>query len=142
MEHVLYPQPGYPFLLGISIEYALSDSGLQVRTIATNLGTMPCPYGSGAHPYLTLGTTTIDGLILHVSGQTVLRSDERGLPIRREAVEGTKYDFRQPKRIGSIKLDHAFTDLGRDAGGIARVELSDSDREQKSPFGSTRVTLI
>jgi hypothetical protein len=38
MEHILYPQPGYPFLLGISIEYALSDRGLQVQTTATNLG--------------------------------------------------------------------------------------------------------
>ena len=116
VEHILYPQPGYPFLLGISIEYALLDSGLQVRTTATNLGTQSCPYGSGAHPYLTLGTATIDGLILHVPGRTVLQSDERGLPIRRVAVEGTECDFRQPKRIGSIKLDHAFTDLGRDAG--------------------------
>jgi aldose 1-epimerase len=43
MEHVLHPQPGYPFSLGISIEYALLDSGLQVRTTATNLGTDPCP---------------------------------------------------------------------------------------------------
>jgi aldose 1-epimerase len=39
MEHVLYPQPGYPFSLRISIEYTLSDSGLQVRTTGTNLGT-------------------------------------------------------------------------------------------------------
>jgi aldose 1-epimerase len=131
MEHILYPQPGYPFLLGISIEYALSHSGLQVQTTATNLGTQSCPYGSGAHPYLTLGTTTIDGLILHLPARTVLRSDERGLPIGREAVEGTEYDFRQPKRIGSIKLDHAFTDLERDADGLARVELRDSDRETK-----------
>lgn len=134
MEHILYPQPGYPFLLRISIEYALSRSGLLVQTMATNLGTHTCPYGSGAHPYLTLGTATIDGLILQVPGRTVLRSDERGLPIRREAVEGTEYDFRQPKRIDSIKLDHAFTDLERDADGLARVELRDSDRE-------TRVSL-
>ncbi len=50
MEHVLHPQPGYPFSLRISIEYALTDSGLRVRTTARNLGTDPCPYGSGAHP--------------------------------------------------------------------------------------------
>jgi aldose 1-epimerase len=93
MKHVLYPQPGYPFSLEISIEYALSDGGLQVRTTATNLGTDPCPYGSGAHPYLTLGTATIDRLILRVPARTVLRSDERGLPIGREAVQGTEYDF-------------------------------------------------
>ena len=131
MQHILYPQPGYPFLLRISIEYALSESGLLVQTTATNLGTQTCPYGSGAHPYLTLGTATIDGLVLRVPGRTVLRSDERGLPIRREAVEGTEYDFRRPRRIGSIKLDHAFTDLEREADGRARVELGDSDRGTK-----------
>jgi aldose 1-epimerase len=60
MEHVLHPQPGYPFSLRISIEYALTDSGLRVRTTARNLGTDPCPYGGGAHPYLTLGTAAID----------------------------------------------------------------------------------
>src|SRR6516162_6870085 len=39
MEHVLHPQPGYPFSLRISIEYALTNSGLRVRTTARNLGT-------------------------------------------------------------------------------------------------------
>ena len=129
MEHVLHPQPGYPFSLGISIEYALSDSGLQVRTTATNLGTDPCPFGSGAHPYLTLGTATIDRLILRVPGRTVLRSDERGLPTGMEAVEDTEYDFRKPRPIGSTTLDHAFTDLERDQDGLARVELRDPDHE-------------
>jgi aldose 1-epimerase len=127
MQHILHPQPGYPFSLRISIEYALSDHGLQVHTKATNLGIDPCPYGSGAHPYLTLGTTRIDGLILRVPGRTVLRSDERGLPIYGEAVKDTEYDFRQPRQIGSIALDHAFTDLDWDADGCARVNLRDPD---------------
>src|SRR5215813_9190595 len=85
MEHVLHPQPGYPFSLMLGIEYSLSDSGLQVRTTATNIGTKRCPYGSGAHPYLTLGTPTIDRLILRVPARTVLQSDERGLPTGAEA---------------------------------------------------------
>src|SRR5262249_28975939 len=109
----------------ISIEYALTDSGLRLRTTARNLGTDPCPYGSGAHPYLTLGTATIDNLILRVPGRTVLRSDERGLPIGTEAVEHTEYNFQTPRRIGSTRLDHAFTDLERDEEGLARVELRD-----------------
>lgn len=129
MEHVLHSQPGYPFLLGMSIEYALSDDGLQVRTTATNLGRDPCPFGSGAHPYLTLGTATIDRLMLRVPARTVLRSNERGLPIGTDAVEDTEYDFRKPRPIGSTTLDHAFTDLERDQDGIARVELRDQEHQ-------------
>ena len=41
-------------------------------------------------------------------------------------MEGTDYDFRQPRRIGSTRLDHAFTDLERGADGVARVELAAS----------------
>jgi len=62
-----------------------------VRTTATNIGKDPCPYGSGAHPYLTLGTPTVDGLILHVPTRTVLKSDRRGLPIGTQAVQDTQY---------------------------------------------------
>jgi aldose 1-epimerase len=38
MEYVLHPQPGYPFKLELRINYALSSSGLSVRTTATNAG--------------------------------------------------------------------------------------------------------
>jgi aldose 1-epimerase len=124
MEHVLQPQPGYPFTLALSIEYALSLSGLRVRTTATNVGEEACPYGCGAHPYLTVGTKTVDPVMLRAPGRTVLRTDERGLPIDAAPVEGTDYDFRRPRQIGSTKLDHAFTDLERDQDGLARVELA------------------
>jgi aldose 1-epimerase len=134
MEHILHPQPGYPFSLKLGVEYSLSDSGLQVQTTATNIGADRCPYGCGAHPYLTLGAPTVDRLILRVPARTVLRSDERGLPTGREAVAHTEYDFRKPRRIGSTTLDHAFTDLERDEDGVARVELRD-------PESGTQVSL-
>jgi aldose 1-epimerase len=128
MEHVLYPQPGYPFALRLSIEYSLLSGGLRVRNTATNIGTAPCPFGSGAHPYLTLGTASVDPLILRVPARTVLLSNERGLPAGAEAVENTEYDFRKPKRIGETRLDHAFTGLDRDEDSLARVELLDPDQ--------------
>jgi aldose 1-epimerase len=124
MEHVLSAQPGYPFRLALSIDYSLALDGLTVRTTATNAGEVPCPYGAGAHPYLAVGTETVDALILHVPASTVLHPDERGLPLAGESVEGTEYDFRRPRPVGSTKLDHAFTDLVRDADGLARVALS------------------
>ena len=129
MRHILYPQPGYPFLLRTIIEYALSDRGLRVRTTTTNLGSEPCPYGRGAHPYLTLGTATIDPLFLTLPANTVLESDKRGLPIDSKAVEFAGFDFRQSRRIGSTVLDHAFTDLQWNDNRIARVQLRDPDSE-------------
>jgi aldose 1-epimerase len=127
MEHVLHPQPGYPFSLALGIEYRLSEDGLRVQATATNVGGKPCPYGSGAHPYVTVGTTTVDPVILHAPGRTVLRADERGIPVGAGSVEGTDYDFRRPRPIGATKLDNAFTDLGRGDDGLARVELRDPD---------------
>ena len=126
MEHLLRPQPGYPFTLALRIEYELSADGLRVSTTATNAGPDACPYGSGAHPYLTVGTATVDSAFLRCPGWTVLRTDERGLPVSTESVDGTDYDFRRPRRIGSTRLDHAFTDLERGADGLARVELAGS----------------
>src|SRR5262245_17895433 len=34
LGYLLHPQTGYPFLLALDVEYALSDRGLQVRTHA------------------------------------------------------------------------------------------------------------
>jgi aldose 1-epimerase len=127
MEHLLLPQPGYPFTLQLAIEYRLSRDGLRVRTTATNVGSEACPYGSGAHPYLTVGTVNVDPVVMHVPGRTVLESDGRGLPAGSAPVEGTTFDFLRPRAIGSTRLDHAFTDLDRDEDNVARVQLVGPD---------------
>ena len=49
-------------------------------------------------------------------------------------VEGTEYDFRQPRAIGETKLDNAFTDLERGDDGLARVEV-------RHPDNGTELTL-
>jgi len=125
LGYALEPEPGYPFTLALSIEYALSDAGLTVHMRARNVGTDVCPYGSGQHPYLTLGTPTIDRLRLQVPGHVVVVSDERGLPVRSEPVDGTTYDFRAGRTIGGTVLDKVFTGLERGADGRARVRLDD-----------------
>jgi aldose 1-epimerase len=125
--HVLHAQPGYPFTLELQIEYLLTARGLTVRTSATNIGKAPCPYGSGAHPYLTLGAETIDDVLLRVPARTALRSDERGIPVGTVAVDGTELDFRTARRIGEAKLDHGYTDLDRDHAGVAGVTVETVD---------------
>jgi aldose 1-epimerase len=127
LEHVLHPQPGYPFSLALEVEYALAADGLSVRTTATNIGVDACPYGAGVHPYLTVGTPSVDAAILTSPGATVIRSDDRGLPVGTDPVERTPFDFRRGRAIAATALDHAFTDLERGDDGLARVELRHPD---------------
>jgi aldose 1-epimerase len=123
MAHTIHPQPGYPFTLAVTVEYVLSSAGLTVTTTATNVGATACPYGCGQHPYLTLGTPTVDELVLTAPGSSVLISDERGEPTVSQTVGRTEFDFRRGRAIGATRLDNAFTDLQRDERGLAHVRL-------------------
>jgi len=130
----LHAQAGWPFLLDLQVAYALDDDGLTVTTTATNIGTQRCPFGSGAHPYLTVGTERIDEAILEAPGATWLPSDDRGIPTGREAVGGTEYDFLEARPVGDAVLDTGYADLRRDDDGRVRVRLS-------APGGERSVAL-
>ena len=120
----LYPRDGYPFTLGIRVTYELGPEGLTVATTAENLGDRACPYGHGQHPYLSPGSGHIGACTLQLSGSTRIVTDsERQLPTGREPVVGTDFDFLEPRGVGETRIDHAFTDLARDADGRAWTRL-------------------
>jgi aldose 1-epimerase len=125
----LYPTDRWPFTLDIAIGYRLDDEGLTVETRARNLGDGPCPYACGQHPYLSPGAEArIDDCTFELKAATRIDTDpERQLPTGTEPVEGTDYDFRTPRRIGSLEMDHGFTDLERDAEGKSWVRLGCPD---------------
>jgi aldose 1-epimerase len=123
----LHPTPGYPFTLDVRVDYRLSVDGLTASTTATNLGHQVAPYGYGQHPYLSPGGGTVDDCTLRLPAATCLRSDDRGLPTGREPVDGTPFDFRHSRQLGSLEIDSAFTDLERDGAGRATAELTGPD---------------
>jgi aldose 1-epimerase len=125
MSHTLHPQPGYPFTLGLDIEYRLADDGLRVHLRATNLGADRCPYGAGFHPYLRLDPARIDRLELHAPAATYFPSDGHKIPTGRAPVADSPFDFRAARAIGATQMDHAFTDIERDPDGRATVRLRD-----------------
>jgi aldose 1-epimerase len=61
LEHLLHPQPGYPFLVRLRFEYALADDGRSVRTTAENVGERACPFGAGHHPYIACNVDELFG---------------------------------------------------------------------------------
>ncbi len=125
LQYRLMAQAGYPWTVDLHVLYDVSADGLTVTQTATNMAASPAPYACGAHPYLTLGDGPIDEWELTLPARERALSDERKLPVRREQVAGTPYDFREPRPVGDVVLDHAFTDLERDAEGRAVTCLRD-----------------
>ena len=130
----IHPQPGYPWRVGLGVEYRLGRAGLTVTSTATNLDDVTAPFGIGFHPYLSVGTPTIDTARLTLPAQRRFVNDVRGLPTGDAPLSGTALDFRTGRPIGVTELDTAFTDLVRDSEGVARVELD-------GPAGGRGVTL-
>jgi aldose 1-epimerase len=128
MATTIHPLEGYPFALAVRVAYELGDEGLTVTTTATNVGSDPCPYACGQHPYLSPGSGVIDDCELELDAETRILTDaERQLPTGTEAVAGTDFDFRTARRLGELRIDFAFTDLARDEAGRAWVRLSGPD---------------
>ncbi len=117
----LWPRPTWPFTLSVSVEYVLGPSGLTVTTVAENTGAGPLPYASGHHPYLTVGTPTVDTAEVHLQARTYLPTDDDQIPTGRAEVAGTDRDLRSPTVLGGRRIDHAYTDLARGADGLARL---------------------
>jgi aldose 1-epimerase len=124
LTYRLMAQTGYPWILDLHVLYDLSADGLTVTQTASNLSDCPAPYASGAHPYLSAGPGPVDGweLTLPAATRSVL-SEDRLLPIGREAVDGTPYDFRVARPVRDTVLNFGFTDLERDEDRRATVLL-------------------
>ena len=68
---------------------------------------------------------SVDDCDLTLPAAFWLPTDDRGIPSGRSAaVEGTPYDFCQPRTIGTTRLDHALTGLARDRDGRAWAHLA------------------
>jgi len=124
-----HPQPGYPFTIEVRNAWALAEDGVSVTTTIRNLSDTAAPVAAGFHPYITAGTATVDSALLTVPGETRLITGDQQIPTGREPVAGTAYDFREPRALGDLKIDHTYTDLRRDADGRCRLRLAAPDSE-------------
>ena len=128
-SYVLHPQPGYPFELSLAAGYVLGEAGLTVTLSAHNAGDRPCPYGAGAHPYLTVGRR-LDECELTLPASQRCEVDARSIPSAPVEVTGGPYDFRQRRGIGGTVFDHPFGGIEYDDGrATATLRDPDSGRE-------------
>lgn len=123
---LIEPQSGYPWRLHITTTYTLGSDGLTQTVHAENLSPTPAPFGTGPHPYLVAGPGLVDDWTLDLPAAAVLTvTPDRLAPTTLGPVD-TTFDFRTPRQIGATAIDHAFTELARDAHGLTTVRVTDS----------------
>jgi aldose 1-epimerase len=100
---------GYPFNLSIRISYHLDGSVLTCEFAATNDGDKVAPFVIGFHPYFSIGKAKDAKLTL--PAQSFYTQNKNKIPIERQNVSETGYDFRAGKTLDGVILDDTFTDF-------------------------------
>ncbi|MGO2097252.1 MAG: aldose 1-epimerase family protein [Candidatus Microbacterium stercoravium] len=115
---VIQPQLGYPFRVEVAVEFRLGSDGLDQTVTVRNIGTDAAPWGTGPHPYLVAGEGRVDDWTLTLPASEVLTvTSDRLSPVAVESIDRhPEWDFRAPRLIGDVFIDHAFTELARTDG--------------------------
>lgn len=127
----IVPQFGYPHRLLLRVRWELTAAGLETTVTASNTGTSAAPYGTGPHPYLVAGEGRVDDWMLDLPVAEVMTvTEDRLIPTGIEDVvshaDGA-FDFRTPRAIGDVFIDHAFTSIIPTDAGRALVRLTTAD---------------
>jgi aldose 1-epimerase len=76
------------------------------------------------------GDGRVDGWTLELPASQVLAvTPDRLIPTDLVAVDADdpqRFDFRSPREIGAVEIDHAYSGLIRDADGVATVRVTDA----------------
>lgn len=121
----LHPQPGWAWSVRIEVRYVLDADGLRVEVSAENLSETLCPWGFGAHPYLTAGETSLDDAALRLAASSVIKTDERLIPVGTEASD--LFASGDTVSLRGVILDNCFTNLAV-SHGCWEVTLSCGER--------------
>ena len=124
------PQAGYPFTLDLAVRYSLAADGLTLETTLRNVGARAAPAFAGWHPYFRVGSTPLASWELAIPAACVIRTDTDFIPLPGQdayapLAQAPELDFRQPRAIGALELNHTYTGLQADHDGRARTRLRD-----------------
>lgn len=128
----IVPQSGWPFEIRVEAAWVVdARRGLSLTLSARNHGSAAAPFGAGFHPYLSTRGAALDEVTVQLSADERLLTDEQSIPVGREPVIGTDYDFVRGRQLGTLRLDDGFTGLHyADGRGSAEV---------RTPRGGARV---
>lgn len=118
---------GYPYRLGIEVEYCFSGHEVAVAISGTNRGDRPLPFAAGWHPYFRLpGISSIDDLHLTLPSRTAIETDGHLIPLHDEQAGIAKREdarFVSAAPLAGHVLDVCFTDLIATGNGLYETRI-------------------
>lgn len=124
------PQTSYPWRIEVETTFALSADGITQTVRARNVSADAAPWGTAPHPYLVAGPSGLNEWTLSLPAAEVLQVDARLSPTELRPVDADdaeRFDFREPRVLGAVEIDHAYTGLARDEAGFTTVRLTDPE---------------
>jgi aldose 1-epimerase len=121
----------WPFAHEYEMTYSLADGVLEVKLAVTNLSTDPMPVAFGFHPYYQIPDIPRDEWVVHLPARIRVVADDRQIPTG----EMRPLDIPNPLPLRGQTLDDGFTDLKRDALGLARFRIESGGRTIETTFG-------
>lgn len=126
---VVFPQHGYPFHLDTSVSYRLVADGIVVTHEVVNFSDATAPVAVGAHPYLRIGDIPVADLTLELAASTHFEVTDRLNARDQRDVTGTRFDVREPHRVGDLELDDGFGGVA--PGAVHRLTAPDGRRVEQ-----------
>lgn len=127
LSATITPTFGYPFLVETTVTYELVSSGIKVTHTAINHSKDAAPYAVGGHPYFRFSGVDTGDVFLRSDAETILILDERQIPVGTMPTANSDFDLRSGIRVADQFIDNDFTDLPRDASGLAHTYLTAPD---------------
>lgn len=121
------PTMGYPFLVETTVTYELISTGIKVTHTAINHSKESAPYAVGGHPYFRFSGVDTGDVFLRSDAETILILDDRQIPVGTMPTANSEFDLRSGVRVADNFIDNDFTDLPRDASGLAHTYLTATD---------------
>lgn len=128
-----YPQlmAQWPFAHEYEITHWLADGVLEVKTTVTNLSAESMPIALAFHPYYQIPGVPRDQWIAKIPARKIVITDNRLVATG----EFKAYDLPSPLPLKGHPLDTGFTDLERDAEGLAHFSIEAGGMKVETMFG-------
>lgn len=122
----------WPFPHEYEMTYRLAEGRLEVITTIRNKGTSAMPVAVGFHPYFTLAGVAREQIAVRVPAGSHVEADARLLATG----AFTPNSLPEWVRLAEYALDDGFTDLAREADGLARFCIAGEGKKIHVEFGA------